>query len=82
MSSFETFRLLLGYSVRLCRSETGNTWNHKLVVDKPAFTGSYAYSDSIDAGDGQCWVFTSSPQSEGKGDIIGVLLEIELGPAG
>jgi hypothetical protein len=72
----------LGATVAWFSTDSGNTWNHKLVVDKPAFTGSYAYSDSIDAGDGQFWVFTSSPQSEGKGDIIGVLLEIELGPAG
>jgi hypothetical protein len=57
-------------------TDSGNTWDHKLVVDKPAFTGSYAYSDSIDAGDGRFWVFTSSPQSEGKGDIIGVLLAV------
>ena len=67
----------LGATVAWFSTDSGNTWDHKLVVDKPAFKGSYAYSDSIDAGDGRFWVFTSSPQSEGKGDIIGVLLAIE-----
>ena len=43
---------------------------------KPEFGGSYAYTDSIRARDGGYLVFTSSPQSEGKGDIISVRLEI------
>lgn len=55
-------------------TDSGRTWGDKLTLDKPRFNGSYAYSDSIDARNGQFWVFTSSPQSEGRGDIIGVLL--------
>ncbi len=55
-------------------SDSGRTWGGKMTIDKPAFRGSYAYSDSVDAGDGRFWVFTSSPQSEGKGDIVGILL--------
>jgi len=55
-------------------ADSGQTWDNKLVIDKPKYKGSYAYSDSLDAGEGRFWVFTSSPQSEGKGDIIGVLL--------
>lgn len=65
----------IGATVAYFSTDSGRTWGCKLVVDKPAFKGSYAYSDSIDAGDGRFWVFTSSPQSEGKGDIVGVLLE-------
>lgn len=68
-----------GATVAWFSTDSGKTWDNRLVVDKPAFPGSYAYSDSIDAGDGRFWIFTSSPQSEGKGDIIGVLLEIEAG---
>ena len=71
----------LGATVAWFSTDSGNTWGNRLVVDKPAFAGSYAYSDSIDAGDGRFWVFTSSPQSEGKGDIIGVLLETDNQPA-
>jgi hypothetical protein len=57
-------------------TNNGKTWGNKLIVDKRRFPGSYAYTDSISAGDGKFWVFTSSPQSKGKGDIIGVLLEV------
>jgi len=57
-------------------TDSGRTWDNKLVLDKPRYLGSYAYTDSIGAGIGRFWVFTSSPQSEGKGDIIGVLLEL------
>ena len=64
-----------GATVAYFSGDSGRTWGNKLVVDKPKYKGSYAYSDSIDAGDGRFWVFTSSPQSEGKGDIVGVLLE-------
>lgn len=56
-------------------SDSGRSWREKMVVDRPPFEGSYAYSDSVDAGDGRFWVFTSSPRSPGKGDIVGVLLE-------
>ena len=55
---------------------SGASWGDRLVVDKPEFGGSYAYTDSIRARDGGYLVFTSSPQSEGKGDIISVRLEI------
>ncbi len=56
-------------------TDNGETWGHKLILDKRKFSGSYGYTDSIDAGDGKFWVFTSSPQTEGMGDIIGLLLE-------
>ena len=71
----------LGATVAWFSTDNGHTWGHRLVVDKPAFQGSYAYTDSIDAGDRNRWVFTSSPQSAGKGDIVGVLLEVEPGAA-
>ena len=57
-------------------TDNGETWGHKLILDKPQFPGSYAYTDSITAGNGQFWVFTSSPQFAGKGDIVGVLLKV------
>jgi len=57
-------------------TDNGHTWGHKLILDKPTYPGSYAYTDSISAGDGKFWVFTSSPQSRGKGDIAGILLEV------
>jgi hypothetical protein len=63
-------------------TDNGETWGHKLILDKPKFPGSYAYTDSITAGDGQFWVYTSSPQSAGKGDIVGVLLEVTRQPGG
>ncbi|MAV34531.1 MAG: hypothetical protein CMJ59_03650 [Planctomycetaceae bacterium] len=59
----------------------GATWGHKLLLDKPKFPGSYAYTDSISAGAGKFWVFTSSPQSPGRGDIVGVLLSTTMPPA-
>ena len=55
-------------------TDNGGTWEHKLILDKPKFPGSYAYTDSIAIGGGRFWVFTSSPQTPGKGDIIGVLI--------
>lgn len=58
-------------------TDSGKTWGHKLILDKPNLRGSYAYTDSISAGDGKFWVFTSSPRSPGKGDIVGVLLEVD-----
>lgn len=58
-------------------TDNGETWGHKLILDKPRFPGSYAYTDSISAGDGRFWVFASSPQSGGRGDIISVLLKTQ-----
>ena len=55
--------------------DNGETWGDKLFVDRPKHSGSYAYTDVISASEGKFWVFTSSPRSDGKGDIIGVLLE-------
>ena len=61
--------------------DSGRSWGHKLVLDTPKYKGSYAYTDSLPAGDGKFWVFTSSPQSEqegrGRGDIVAVLLALE-----
>jgi hypothetical protein len=57
--------------------DSGKTWGHKLTLDQPKYSGSYAYTDSISAGRDNFWVFASSPQSEGKGDIIGILLHVE-----
>jgi len=62
-------------SVAWFSTDNGQTWGHKLILDKRNFFGSYGYTDSIDAGDGKFWVFTSSPQTKGTGDIIGLLLE-------
>lgn len=70
-------------------TDSGRTWSERLILDKPEFYGSYAYSDSIEVEPGKIWVFLSSPQGgnrivagekamgqhKGKGDIIGVLLE-------
>jgi hypothetical protein len=64
----------VGATVAWFSTDSGQTWDNKLVIDVPKFKGSYAYTDSLDAGDEGFWVFTSSPQSEGKGDIVGVLL--------
>lgn len=71
----------VGATVAWFSTDEGLTWDHRLVVDKPDFKGSYAYTDSIEAGDRGRWVYTSSPHAEGKGDIIGVLLELEPGDA-
>ena len=57
-------------------TDNGKTWGNKMIVDRPTFSGSYGYTDAISAGGGDFWVFTSSPQTQGKGDIIGVLLEV------
>ena len=56
--------------------DNGESWGSKLIVDRPKYPGSYAYTDSISAGDGKFWGFTSSPQVAEKGDIVGVLLEV------
>ena len=64
----------IGAAVAWFSTNSGQTWDNKLVIDTPQFKGSYAYTDSLSAGDRGFWVFTSSPQSEGKGDILGVLL--------
>lgn len=70
-------------------TDSGRTWSERLILDRPGFYGSYAYSDSIEMEPGKIWVFLSSPQGgnpiepgeksmgqhKGKGDIIGVLLE-------
>ena len=58
-------------------TDSGRSWKHRLVVDKPRFAGSYAYTDSLRSADGTFWVFTSSPQSPGRGDIIAVELEVD-----
>ena len=61
-------------------TDNDENWGHNLILDNPQFPVSYAYTDSIGAGDGKFWVFTSSPQSAGKGDIVGVLLEVTRNP--
>ena len=53
-------------------TDSGRTWHDRTILDRPRFEGSYAYTDSLVAEDG-VWVFTSSPQSAGRGDIIGLL---------
>ena len=62
-------------TVVLFSLDSGVTWSDPLVVDHPPFEGSYAYTDSLQIADGRMWIFTSSPRSEGRGDIVGVLLE-------
>lgn len=61
-------------------TDSGLNWHKKLVVDRPQFSGSYAYTDSISAGKNRFWIFTSSPRSKGKGDIVGVLLAVTSAP--
>ena len=62
-------------TVAMFSVDGGVTWGDKLIVDRPPYEGSYAYTDSLQIAADQMWVFTSSPCSEGKGDIVGVLLE-------
>ncbi len=57
-------------------TDSGQNWSDRMILDTPVHRGSYAYSDSISAGDGKYWVFMSSPRTPNKGDIVGVLLEI------
>lgn len=57
-------------------TNNGQSWSSKMILDRPRHGGSYAYSDSISAGDGMFWVFTSSPKTPSKGDIVAILLEI------
>lgn len=59
-------------------TDSGETWGSKLIVDAVKYNiwASYAYSDSISAGDNQFWVFTSTISAEANGDIVGVLLEV------
>jgi len=52
-------------------ADGGHTWNGPHVVDQPAHEGSYAYTDSLALSAHDLWVFTSSPQSPGRGDILG-----------
>jgi hypothetical protein len=72
-----TGRDYLRHSTVACfSSDSGYHWSKPFVVDTPSFKGSYAYTDSIAIGDNRICIFTSSPQSEGKGDIIGVILKL------
>jgi len=64
-------------TVALFSSDGGTTWSAPLIVDRPPFEGSYAYTDSLQIAPGQLWVYTSSPRAEGRGDIVGVLLQRE-----
>ena len=64
-------------TVAVFSEDSGRTWGNRMEIDKPPFEGSYAYSDSVRVEGTGFWVFTSSPRSEGKGDIVGVLLERE-----
>ena len=57
--------------------DNGDSWGNRLIVDRPAHRGSYAYTDSLALDANRFWVFTSSPLSTGKGDIIGVLLRLD-----
>jgi len=72
-----TGRDYLRHSAVACfSSDSGYHWSEPVVLDTPKFKGSYAYTDSIAVGEDRVWVFTSSPQSEGRGDIIGILLKL------
>ena len=61
-------------TVAMFSVDGGVTWGNRLIIDRPPYEGSYAYTDSLQIAADQMWVFTSSPRSEGKGDIVGVLL--------
>ncbi len=63
-------------TVALFSTDDGRTWGERLIVDRPQQAGSYAYTDTISLDDSRFWTFTSSPRSEGRGDIIGVLCSI------
>jgi len=77
-------------TVAIFSTDSGRTWSPPLVLDRPKFYGSYAYTDSIDVGEGKFLIVTSSPQqgtpvtpdergmgiARGKGDIISVLIEL------
>lgn len=78
-------------SVATFSTDSGRTWSVPLVLDRPKYFGSYAYTDSIQIEESRIWVFTSSPQqgtlipggektmgtTRGKGDIIAVLIELK-----
>ena len=59
-------------------ADNGETWSSKLIVDAVKYNipASYAYSDSITAGDGRFWVFTSTISAQANGDIVGILLAV------
>jgi hypothetical protein len=64
----------------LCSSaDSGRTWSEPEIIDKADHDGSYAYTDSLPLDGPECWVFTSSPQSPGRGDIVGVRLRLGAG---
>lgn len=64
-------------TVALFSQDAGATWSQPLIVDRPPFEGSYAYTDSLQIAPDQMWVYTSSPRAPGRGDIVGVLLQRE-----
>ena len=67
-------------TVAMFSTDRGRMWGNKMVVDRPKFfPGSYAYTDSIQVAEDKLWVFTSTPRSPGKGDIVGILLKIQPG---
>lgn len=71
-----TGRDYLRHSTVACVSDdNGQSWQGPFVLDTPLHKGSYAYTDSLAVDSEKVWVFTSSPQTEGKGDIIGILLK-------
>lgn len=58
-------------------TDNGKSWSEPFVVDQPAHKGSYGYTDTLPLQDGTCWIFASSPQSPGRGDIVSVRVALE-----
>ena len=72
-----TGRDYLRHSTVACFStDSGHHWSTPIVLDTPVYKGSYAYTDAIAITPDRLWVFTSSPQSENKGDIISIMLKL------
>ncbi|MBD3670726.1 MAG: exo-alpha-sialidase [Gammaproteobacteria bacterium] len=64
-------------SVGCLTMDSGHHWSEPFILDRPAYRGSYAYTDSITLGDNRILLFTSSPQSPGRGDIVVIRLLLE-----
>lgn len=64
-------------TVACLSNDNGHCWSPPVVLDTPRFKGSYAYTDSIVLDATNIMVFTSSPQSEGRGDIMGIRITID-----
>lgn len=53
-------------------ADGGHTWSGPHVIDCPSHEGSYGYTDHLALEPDNLWISTSSPQSPGRGDILGL----------